>query len=70
MLTAPLRSRFGMTNRLDYYNEKDLQQIIERSAGLLDAAIQPEGAREIASRSRGPAGPTRWSCRPATAARS
>jgi len=53
MLTAPLRSRFGMTNRLDYYNVDDLQLIIQRSAGLLDAPIEPEGAREIASRSRG-----------------
>lgn len=53
MLTAPLRSRFGMTNRLDYYQVDDLQKIIERSAGLLDAAIEPAGAHEIASRSRG-----------------
>jgi Holliday junction DNA helicase RuvB len=53
MLTAPLRSRFGLTNRLDYYNVEDLQTIIQRSASLLDINIQPGGALEIASRSRG-----------------
>ncbi len=53
MLTAPLRSRFGMTNRLDYYNVEDLSHIIERSAGLLNIPIETGGAREIASRSRG-----------------
>lgn len=53
MLTAPLRSRFGMTNRLDYYNAQELVSIIERSAGLLKVPIQPDGALEIASRSRG-----------------
>jgi Holliday junction DNA helicase RuvB len=53
MLTAPLRSRFGLVNRLDYYTVKELCLIIERSAGLLDVTIEPDGAREIASRSRG-----------------
>ncbi len=53
MLTAPLRSRFGLLNRLDYYNIDDLSHIILRSAGLLDLEIQADGAREIASRSRG-----------------
>lgn len=53
MLTAPLRSRFGMTNRLDYYTAEELVSIIVRSAGLLRIAILPEGALEIASRSRG-----------------
>jgi Holliday junction DNA helicase RuvB len=53
MLTAPLRSRFGMTLHLDYYPSRELQQIIERSAGLLDIEITPEGSFEIASRSRG-----------------
>ena len=53
MLTAPLRSRFGMTNRLDYYRPEELVSIIERSAGLLDIAIDGEGALEIATRSRG-----------------
>ena len=53
MLTAPLRSRFGMANRLDYYPAEVLQKILVRSAGLLDVAIEPEGAMEIARRSRG-----------------
>jgi Holliday junction DNA helicase RuvB len=53
MLTAPLRSRFGLTNRLDYYSEEDLKSIVLRSAGLLEIEILPEGALEIASRSRG-----------------
>ena len=53
MLTAPLRSRFGLVNRLDYYSLEELRTIIERSAGLLDITIDPEGAREIAARSRG-----------------
>lgn len=53
MLTSPLRSRFGLVNRLDYYNIDVLSSIIERSAGLLEIEIEPQGAREIASRSRG-----------------
>ena len=53
MLTAPLRSRFGMANRLDYYPAEILQDILVRSAKLLDVAIEPEGAMEIARRSRG-----------------
>ena len=53
MLTAPLRSRFGMANRLDYYPAEILQDILVRSAGILDVAIEPEGAMEIARRSRG-----------------
>lgn len=53
MLTAPLRSRFGLVNRLDYYTQEELARIIERSAGLLDLTVLPEGAREIAARSRG-----------------
>ncbi|HUF64150.1 MAG TPA: Holliday junction branch migration DNA helicase RuvB [Verrucomicrobiales bacterium] len=53
MLTAPFRSRFGLANRLDYYPVDDLLQIVERSARLLDAPIEPAGAREIASRARG-----------------
>jgi Holliday junction DNA helicase RuvB len=53
MLTAPLRSRFGLVNRLDYYSVEDLRTIIGRSAGLLDIEIEPDGAREIAARSRG-----------------
>lgn len=53
MLTAPLRSRFGLVNRLDYYTHGELAQIIERSAGLLDVPIESAGALEVASRSRG-----------------
>jgi Holliday junction DNA helicase RuvB len=53
MLTAPLRSRFGLINRLDYYTEDELALIIERSAGLLDIGIERAGAMEIAARSRG-----------------
>ncbi len=53
MLSAPLRSRFGMDARLDYYNAAELQGIVIRSAGLLSLEIEPAGALEIASRSRG-----------------
>lgn len=53
MLTAPLRSRFGMANRLDYYPADTLKKILVRSAELIDVAIEPEGALEIARRSRG-----------------
>ncbi|MFZ5807585.1 MAG: Holliday junction branch migration DNA helicase RuvB [Verrucomicrobiota bacterium] len=53
MLSAPLRSRFGMNNRLDYYAAEELNQIVQRSAGLLQLEIHPEGALEIARRSRG-----------------
>ena len=52
-LTAPLRSRFGLVNRLDYYSTDQLARIVERSAGLLALVIEAEGAREIAARSRG-----------------
>lgn len=53
LLTGPLRDRFGMTFRLDYYLPEELQQIVKRSASLLDVRIDPEGAMEIAKRSRG-----------------
>ncbi len=53
MLTSPLRSRFGLINRLDYYTREQLSVIIERSAGLLEISITPDGAKEVASRSRG-----------------
>ena len=53
MLTAPLRSRFVMTNRLDYYEAEQLTEIVERSAGLIGIEIEKAGAFEIASRSRG-----------------
>src|SRR5688572_29372797 len=53
LLTAPLRSRFGITNRLDYYDAEQLTRVVTRSAGLLGASIDPLGASEIARRSRG-----------------
>jgi Holliday junction DNA helicase RuvB len=53
MLTAPLRTRMGITCRLDYYEPEDLAHIIERSAGLLDIKMDHPGALEIAIRSRG-----------------
>ncbi|MFM8788633.1 MAG: Holliday junction branch migration DNA helicase RuvB, partial [Chthoniobacterales bacterium] len=53
MISAPLRSRFGMTCRLDYYEADQLVRIVERSAGLLGVAVDNAGAREIANRSRG-----------------
>lgn len=53
LLTAPLRSRFGVINRLDYYNDADLISVILRSADLLKIKIEEEGAVELASRSRG-----------------
>jgi Holliday junction DNA helicase RuvB len=53
MISAPLRSRFGMNCRLDYYVAEELQQIILRSAGLLGLAVDEMGALEIAARSRG-----------------
>lgn len=53
LLSAPLRSRFGLTNRLDYYDANDLKTIVERSAKILHVSIDSESAMEIACRSRG-----------------
>ncbi len=53
LLSAPLRGRFGMTARLDYYSTAELGRIITRSANLLGVPIDEAGARELASRSRG-----------------
>jgi holliday junction DNA helicase RuvB len=53
MVSAPLRSRFGMTARLDYYNAEEMQKIIVRSAQLLGVDVDLAGAAEIATRSRG-----------------
>jgi holliday junction DNA helicase RuvB len=53
LLSAPLRTRFGITNRLDYYQADTLKTIIERSARLLGVEIDNEGATELARRSRG-----------------
>ena len=53
MLTSPLRDRFGIVHRLSFYEVKDLQEIIERSASILEIKIKKDGAEEIAKRSRG-----------------
>ena len=53
LLTAPLRGRFGIVHRLDFYTDVDLTRIVKRSARILDVPIDAEGAAEIASRSRG-----------------
>ena len=53
MLTAPLRARFSITCRLEYYDAALLTNIVERSAGILGTPIHPEAAHEIARRSRG-----------------
>ncbi len=53
MITPPMRSRFGVVARLDFYGADDLLRIVERSAGLLDITIDDGGAVEIARRSRG-----------------
>jgi Holliday junction DNA helicase RuvB len=53
MLTAPLRSRFTLQTRLDYYDAATLTGIIKRSCGLLQVPIEDDGAKEIATRSRG-----------------
>ncbi len=53
LLTAPLRNRFGVMHRLDYYTDDEIYQIILRSAKILGSEISPEGAGELAGRSRG-----------------
>lgn len=53
LLTAPLRDRFGIIHRLEFYSVEELQLIIMHSAKVLNAPIEPEGAREMARRSRG-----------------
>jgi Holliday junction DNA helicase RuvB len=53
MLTNPLRDRFGIVARLEFYTDAELQKIVNRSAGLLEVEVAPEGALEIARRSRG-----------------
>ncbi|HSJ91583.1 MAG TPA: Holliday junction branch migration DNA helicase RuvB, partial [Ilumatobacter sp.] len=53
MITGPLRDRFGLVARLDYYDDDELQQIVTRAAGILAVMIDDEGAWEIARRSRG-----------------
>ena len=53
MLTAPLRDRFGVIHRLEFYTIEELEMIITRSAEVLGVTIEPEGAKELARRSRG-----------------
>lgn len=53
LITGPLRDRFGLVARLDYYEPHDLQAIVQRAAAILDVEIDSEGAVEIARRSRG-----------------
>ena len=53
LLTAPLRSRFGIVHRLDFYSDKDLEFIVNRSTRILGVPLEAAGAREIALRSRG-----------------
>jgi Holliday junction DNA helicase RuvB len=53
LLTAPLRSRFGIVHRLDFYSVADLETIVNRSARILEVPIERDGAQEIARRSRG-----------------
>ncbi|MBU8922109.1 MAG: Holliday junction branch migration DNA helicase RuvB [Bacteroidales bacterium] len=53
MITPPMRSRFGVVMRLDFYSTEDMLKIVKRSAGLLDVEIDEDGAIEISRRSRG-----------------
>ena len=53
LLTAPLRDRFGIVQRLEFYSAAELERIVRRSAGILGIDCEPEGAAEIARRSRG-----------------
>src|SRR3989442_2926619 len=53
LITAPLRSRFGIVHRLEYYRPEDLVEILRRSAQILSIALDPGGAEEVARRSRG-----------------
>ena len=53
LLTSPLRDRFGIVQRLEFYQVADLSRIVARAAGILEVPIEPEGAHEIAARSRG-----------------
>ena len=53
LLTSPLRSRFGIVHRLDFYNETDIVEIVKRSARILAVPIEDDAAREVGRRSRG-----------------
>ena len=53
LITGPLRDRFGLVARLDYYESADLESIVTRAAGILEVPVDPDGCREIARRARG-----------------
>jgi Holliday junction DNA helicase RuvB len=53
LLTSPLRARFGIVHRLDFYEGRDIEEIVRRSARILDTPLEADAAREIAQRSRG-----------------
>ena len=53
LLTSPLRDRFGIVQRLEFYSTEELEQIAERSAGILNLALEAKGGRQIAGRARG-----------------
>jgi holliday junction DNA helicase RuvB len=53
LLTSPLRARFGIVHRLDFYTDADLEEIVRRSARILNVSLDDDAAREIARRSRG-----------------
>ena len=53
LLTSPLRDRFGIVQRLEFYSDTELQSIVQRSAGIMGVGIDADGCREIASRARG-----------------
>ncbi len=53
LLTSPLRARFGIVQRLDFYNAEDLEEIVRRSARILGVSLDADAARELASRARG-----------------
>jgi Holliday junction DNA helicase RuvB len=53
LLTSPLRDRFGIVQRLEFYSPQELEAIAQRSAGILNLPLEPEGAAQIAARARG-----------------
>ena len=53
LLTSPLRARFGIVHRLDFYTDRDIEEIVRRSARILGVEVEPDAAREIGRRSRG-----------------
>jgi Holliday junction DNA helicase RuvB len=53
LLTSPLRARFGIVHRLDFYNDRDIEEIVRRSARILDVPIDADASGEVARRSRG-----------------